>query len=67
LTEDPGTGSATAAMAALLADHDSMQDGEIKQIVGQGFDLGRPSVLLTRVRKKAAQSFQLTSVVGTLR
>jgi trans-2,3-dihydro-3-hydroxyanthranilate isomerase len=51
LTEDPATGSATAAAAALLADLASERDGELKLRVGQGFDMGRPSLLLTRVRK----------------
>ncbi len=52
LSEDPATGSATAAAAALLADLDSMRDGELKLSIGQGVDMGRPSLLLTRVRKQ---------------
>jgi trans-2,3-dihydro-3-hydroxyanthranilate isomerase len=52
LTEDPATGSATAAAAALFADLDSARDGEFKMVIGQGFDMGRPSILLTRVRKQ---------------
>ncbi len=55
LTEDPATGSATAAAAALLAELDAKQDGELRLTIGQGFDLGRPSLLLTRVVKKDAQ------------
>jgi trans-2,3-dihydro-3-hydroxyanthranilate isomerase len=51
LSEDPATGSATAAAAALLADLASERDGELKLRVGQGVDMGRPSLLLTRVRK----------------
>jgi trans-2,3-dihydro-3-hydroxyanthranilate isomerase len=51
LTEDPATGSATAAAAALLGDLSSERDGELKLRVGQGVDMGRPSLLLTRVRK----------------
>jgi trans-2,3-dihydro-3-hydroxyanthranilate isomerase len=51
LSEDPATGSATAAAAALLADLASDRDGELKLRVGQGVDMGRPSLLLTRVRK----------------
>ena len=46
------TGSATAAAAALLADLSSQRDGELKLRVGQGVDMGRPSLLLTRVRKE---------------
>ena len=52
LSEDPATGSATAAAAALLADLDSTRDGELKLSIGQGVDMGRPSLLLTRVRKQ---------------
>ena len=52
LSEDPATGSATAAAAALLADLDSMRDGELKLSIGQGVDMGRPSLLLTRVHKQ---------------
>ena len=52
LSEDPATGSATAAAAALLADLDGTRDDELKLRVGQGVDMGRPSLLLTRVRKE---------------
>lgn len=52
LSEDPATGSATAAAAALLADLDDTKDGELKLKIGQGVDMGRPSLLLTRVRKQ---------------
>jgi trans-2,3-dihydro-3-hydroxyanthranilate isomerase len=52
LSEDPATGSATAAAAALLADLDPARDGELKLRIGQGVDMGRPSLLLTRVRKE---------------
>jgi trans-2,3-dihydro-3-hydroxyanthranilate isomerase len=53
LIEDPATGSATVAAAALLADLDRASDGELKLRIGQGFDMGRPSLLLTRVAKRA--------------
>jgi trans-2,3-dihydro-3-hydroxyanthranilate isomerase len=52
LSEDPATGSATVAAAALLADLASQRDGEFKLRIGQGVDMGRPSLLLTRVRKE---------------
>ena len=52
LLEDPATGSAAAAAAALFADLDPARDGELKLQIGQGFDLGRPSFLLTRVLKR---------------
>jgi trans-2,3-dihydro-3-hydroxyanthranilate isomerase len=52
LAEDPATGSPTVAAAALLADLDSTRDGELKLRIGQGVDMGRPSLLLTRARKE---------------
>lgn len=52
LIEDAATGSATVATAALLADLASERDGEFRLRVGQGVDMGRPSLLLTRVRKE---------------
>jgi trans-2,3-dihydro-3-hydroxyanthranilate isomerase len=51
LSEDPATGSATVAVAALLADLASERNGESKLRIGQGVDMGRPSLLLTRVRR----------------
>jgi trans-2,3-dihydro-3-hydroxyanthranilate isomerase len=55
LSEDPATGSATAAAATLFAELDGMSDGELKLTIGQGFDMGRPSLLLTRVRKQGGK------------
>jgi trans-2,3-dihydro-3-hydroxyanthranilate isomerase len=55
LIEDPATGSATVAAAALLADLDPTPDGELRLTIGQGFDMGRPSVLLARVVKQAGK------------
>ena len=51
LSEDPATGSATVAAAALLADLAGIRDGELRLRIGQGVDMNRPSLLLTRVRK----------------
>ena len=52
LSEDPATGSATVAAAALLADLSGEQNAELLLRIGQGVDMGRPSRLLTRVRKQ---------------
>lgn len=49
IDEDPATGSATVALAALLAALGP--DGEVALRVQQGFDMGRPSTLLTRTVK----------------
>jgi trans-2,3-dihydro-3-hydroxyanthranilate isomerase len=51
LSEDPATGSATVATAALLAALSAERDAELSLRIGQGVDMGRPSLLLTRVRK----------------
>ena len=52
LSEDPATGSATAAVAALLADLSGEQNTELSLRIGQGVDMGRPSLLQTRVHKQ---------------
>jgi trans-2,3-dihydro-3-hydroxyanthranilate isomerase len=49
MVEDPATGSATAAVSALLADISS--SAELALCVRQGVDMGRPSTLLTRVMR----------------
>jgi trans-2,3-dihydro-3-hydroxyanthranilate isomerase len=51
LIEDPATGSATVAAAAMLANLAGERDGELKLRIGQGVDMGRQSLLLTRVVK----------------
>lgn len=53
MTEDPATGSATGATAALLAEFPHVADGECVLRFGQGTDMGRPSLLVTRVLKRA--------------
>jgi trans-2,3-dihydro-3-hydroxyanthranilate isomerase len=55
LSEDPATGSATAAAAALLAELDGRADGELKLRIGQGVDMGRPSLLLTRIVRRGGK------------
>ena len=47
--EDPATGSAAVALAALLAE--AGPDGEATLRIEQGRDMGRPSTLLTRTVK----------------
>jgi trans-2,3-dihydro-3-hydroxyanthranilate isomerase len=53
LTEDPATGSATAAAAAMLAEASDPSDGEMIFRFEQGVDMGRPSVLVARVLKRS--------------
>jgi trans-2,3-dihydro-3-hydroxyanthranilate isomerase len=47
MTEDPATGSATAATAALIAEVRGLS--ELSLCVAQGVDMGRPSVLSVKV------------------
>jgi trans-2,3-dihydro-3-hydroxyanthranilate isomerase len=54
MTEDPATGSATAAAVALVADVRGVS--ELLLRVGQGVDMGRPSILITTVDVHEGQS-----------
>src|SRR5258708_17419098 len=51
LSEDPATGSATVATAALLGELSGCRAGEVKLRIGPGVDMRRPSLLLARVRQ----------------
>jgi len=50
--EDPATGSATAAVIALLASLRPEREGEMSWRIEQGVDMGRPSLLLGRTEKR---------------
>ncbi len=50
--EDPATGSANAALAALLAALDPARDSDLVVRVAQGVDMGRPSRLRARAVKR---------------
>jgi trans-2,3-dihydro-3-hydroxyanthranilate isomerase len=52
LIEDPATGAAAVDAAALFADLDPIRDGELRTRIGQGFDMGRPSILRARAVKR---------------
>ncbi len=43
--EDPATGSAAAAFAAVIRKFDSTPDGTHRKIIEQGFEMGRPSLI----------------------
>jgi trans-2,3-dihydro-3-hydroxyanthranilate isomerase len=50
MTEDPATGSAAAALATLLAD---VRGADVLPLrVGQGLEMGRPSILLARAQRR---------------
>lgn len=50
--EDPATGSANCALAALLAKLRDDADGEFQWRIAQGVEMGRPSVLEASVTKR---------------
>lgn len=50
--EDPATGSANVALAALIAERLPARDTELKLEIGQGEDMGRPSRLSARAVKR---------------
>ena len=43
VAEDPATGSAAAAFAGVIHRFDGLRDGQHKQVIEQGFEMGRPS------------------------
>jgi len=51
--EDPATGSANITLIGLLAHRDPRPDLTLHKIIGQGFDMGRPSILEASAEKKA--------------
>lgn len=51
--EDPATGSASGALAALLATGAALQDGEISMTIEQGVEMGRRSIIELEVAKHA--------------
>lgn len=55
IAEDPATGSATAAILALLTELDPAADIEVRWRIHQGDDMGRPSVLLGSTVKRAGR------------
>lgn len=50
--EDPATGSANCALAALLTQHAAERDGSFRWRIAQGVEMGRPSVLEARAEKR---------------
>jgi trans-2,3-dihydro-3-hydroxyanthranilate isomerase len=43
VAEDPATGSAAAAFAGVVHRFDGLRDGSHRQVIEQGFEMGRPS------------------------
>jgi trans-2,3-dihydro-3-hydroxyanthranilate isomerase len=55
IPEDPATGSAAVALIGLLAHCRPESDLSLSKTIGQGFDMGRPSILETTAEKKAGK------------
>jgi len=53
--EDPATGSANITLIGLLALRDPRPDLTLSKTIGQGVDMGRPSVLEAAAEKKAGK------------
>jgi len=53
--EDPATGSANVTLIGLLAHHRPEADLTLAKTIGQGFDMGRPSILAASAEKKAGR------------
>jgi trans-2,3-dihydro-3-hydroxyanthranilate isomerase len=53
--EDPATGSANVTLIGLLALRDPRADITLSKTIGQGVDMGRPSVLDATAEKKAGK------------
>ena len=53
--EDPATGSAPCALAAMLCTFDPRPDTELRLRIAQGVEMGRPSVLDARAEKRAGE------------
>lgn len=53
--EDPATGSANCALAAMLAALDPTPEGELRWRITQGVEMGRPSTLHARAEKRGGR------------
>jgi trans-2,3-dihydro-3-hydroxyanthranilate isomerase len=53
--EDPATGSANVVLIGLLAHYRAEKDLTLSKIIGQGFDMGRPSILDGTADKKGGR------------
>ena len=55
IPEDPATGGANVALIGLLAHFRSKPDLTLDKTIGQGFDMGRPSILQASAEKKGGK------------
>jgi phenazine biosynthesis protein PhzF family len=52
IPEDPATGSANVALGAMLSHYNGTRSGDFCWRIGQGIEMGRPSVLHARAEKR---------------
>ncbi len=52
ISEDPATGAAAAALAGVLGERDPTNNGPLRWVVEQGFEMGRPSILEVEADKQ---------------
>jgi trans-2,3-dihydro-3-hydroxyanthranilate isomerase len=64
VSEDPATGSASCALAGLLAHYQEKPSGSFAWRIAQGVEMGRPSTLIARA-EKADGTVQATWVGGS--
>jgi trans-2,3-dihydro-3-hydroxyanthranilate isomerase len=55
VAEDPATGSANVALAALLASLMAEQDVRLERRISQGVDMGRPSLMVASAEKRGGE------------
>jgi len=58
--EDPATGSGNVALAGLLASLRAERDLSLKFRIGQGIDMGRPSLLEASAEKRGGEIIGLS-------
>lgn len=59
IAEDPATGSANGCFAAYLAQHEYLGTTRVEARVEQGYEMGRPSLLLLKAEKAGAIEVQV--------
>ena len=52
MSEDPGTGSAAAALIGLLSEHANFGTGQVDRVLRQGHEMGRPCRITVQLRKE---------------
>ena len=55
ILEDPATGSANCALAALITHFDNAESGDFSWRIAQGVEMGRPSLMEARAKKANGQ------------